>query len=185
MSFVVNTPRLILQVEDASIAEKALIFYDENREYFDRFEPTRPDTFYTLDYQQAAAEYEYNETVKGHSLRYYIYLKNDPERIIGSINLFRIRPMPFSTASIGYKLHHDFWGNGYATESCLAAISVMFSNYNTHRIEAKVAPDNIRSIHVLERLGFTYEGVEYKSVHVQGEFRDHLRYSLLNADHHT
>ena len=184
MSFVVNTPRLILQVEDASIAEKALIFYDENREYFDRFEPTRPESFYTLEYQQAAAEFEYNETVKGHSLRYYIYLKNDLENIIGSINFFNIRPMPFSTASIGYKLHHSFWGNGYATEACLSAISIMFSNYNTHRIEAKVAPDNTRSIHVLERLGFTYEGIEYKSVQVQGMFKDHLRYSLLNTDHH-
>ena len=184
MSFILNTPRLLMQVEDASIAEKALLFYTENRAYFDPYEPTRPEAFYTLDYQQAASEFEYNETVKGHALRYYIYLNNVPEQIIGSINLFNIRPMPFSTASIGYKLHHDFWGNGYATEACLAAISVMFSNYNTHRIEAKVAPDNTRSIHVLERLGFTYEGIEYKSVQVQGQFRDHLRYSLLNADHH-
>lgn len=184
MSFIVNSSRLILRVEDDSIAPRALTFYQENKTYFEPFEPTRPDAFYTLEYQQAAAEYEYNETVKGHALRYYVYLKENPEIIIGSINFFRIRPMPFSTASIGYKFHHDYWKQGYATEGCQAAISVMFSDYNTHRIEAKVSPDNVPSIHLLERLGFTFEGVEYKSVNVQGSFKDHLRYSLLNNDHH-
>ena len=99
MSFIVNTNRLILKVENASIAPKALEFYKENRQYFEAFEPTRTDAFYTIEFQEAAAKYEYDETVKGHSLRYYIYLKNNPDKIIGSINFFRIRPMPFSSAS--------------------------------------------------------------------------------------
>lgn len=185
MSFIVNTNRLILKVENASIAPKALEFYKENRQYFEAFEPTRTDAFYTIEFQEAAAKYEYDETVKGHSLRYYIYLKNNPDKIIGSINFFRIRPMPFSSASIGYKFHHDYWGNGYALESCQAAISIMFSDYNIHRIVAKVSPDNTPSIHLLERMGFIYEGIEYKSVNVAGKFRDHLRYSLINNDHHV
>lgn len=185
MSFLVNTPRLIMKVENDKAADKVLKFYNENRMYFDPFEPTRPEAFYTLEYQQASAQYEYNETMKGHALRYYLYLRNDPSVLVGSVNFFRIRPIPFSSASIGYKLHHDFWGMGFATESCQAAIQVMFSDYNTHRIEAKVSPDNVRSIHVLERLGFTYEGIEYKSVQVDGEFKDHLRYSLLNSDYHV
>ena len=184
MSFIVNTKRLIMKVEDESIAPRALEFYIENREYFDPYEPTRPSTFYTLEYQQAAAEYEYKETVKGHSLRYYVYTKDAPDRIIGSINFFNIRPVPFSTASIGYKFHHEVWGKGYALEGCQAAIAVMFSNYNTHRIEARVSPSNIRSIHLLERLGFSYEGLEYKSVSINGVFTDHQRYSLINSDHH-
>ena len=183
MSFIINTNRLIMRVEDAGIAEKALRFYIENSEYFDMYEPTRPSTFYTLEYQQAAAEYEYKDTIKGRSLRYYVYTSENPERIIGSVNFYSIRPMPFSTAAIGYKFHHEVWGNGYALEGCQAAISVMFSNYNTHRIEAKVSPSNTRSIHLLERLGFTYEGLEYQSVNINGVFMDHSRYSLINSDH--
>jgi len=57
MSFIVNSSRLILRVEDDSIAPRALTFYQENKTYFEPFEPTRPDAFYTLEYQQAAAEY--------------------------------------------------------------------------------------------------------------------------------
>jgi ribosomal-protein-alanine N-acetyltransferase len=185
MSFLVNTDRLILKVEDDSKAEKVLDFYIENRPYFEPYEPTRPNAFYTLEFQQAAIKYEYDDTVKGHSLRYYLYLKDSPDTMIGTINFFNIRPMPFSTASIGYKLHHDYWGRGYATEACQAAISVMFTDYNTHRIEAKVSPENTRSIHVLDRLGFTYEGIEYKSVNVEGIFKDHIRFSLINNDHRS
>lgn len=183
MSFTVESGRLIMHVEDDSIADKVLNFYEENRIYFEPFEPTRPDNFYTLAYQEAAMRYEHSEIIKGHTLRYYVYLKQAPDIIIGSVNFFRIRSAPFSSATIGYKFHHDYWGHGYATEACQAAISVIFSNYNTHRVEARVSPDNISSIHVLERMGFTYEGIEYKSVEVNGVFTDHLRYSLLNNDY--
>ena len=182
MSFSLTTKRLQLHVENESIADKVLEFYVENSLYFDTVEPTRPENFYTLTYQEAALKYEHSETIKGHTIRYFVYKKNNPDVIIGSVNFSKIQGAPFSCATIGYKFHHDYWGYGYATESCQAAINMLFNNYRIHRIEGRVAPDNIPSIHVLERLGFTYEGLEYKSVEVNGVFTDHLRYSLLNND---
>ncbi|MCR5701491.1 MAG: GNAT family N-acetyltransferase [Lachnospiraceae bacterium] len=184
MSFLVETDRLILKVEDESIAKKVLLFYEENKKYFEPYEATRPDNFYSIEYQTAAMQCEYTEAAKAHSLRYYIYPKSEPDTLIGTVNFANIRPHPFASTVIGYKLHHDYWGNGYITEACLAGINIMFSDYRMHRIEGKVAPDNTRSIHVLERLGFTYEGTEYKSVEVNGTFTDHRRYSLLNNDYH-
>lgn len=179
MSFRLTTDRLILQVEDSSKAEQILSFYDKNSMVFDRFEPTRPEHFYTLTYQKAALQYEYSEIVKGKTLRYYIYLKNSPDTIIGSLNFSCIQHGPFSRASIGYKIDRDHQGHGYAAEACQAAIPVLFSNYKIHRIEARVSPDNIASIKLLEKLGFQFEGMEYKSVEVNGIFQDHFRYSLI------
>ena len=182
MSFRLITDRLILQVEDSSKAEQILSFYEKNHMVFDCFEPTRPDNFYTLTYQQAALQYEYSEIVKGKTLRYYIYLKESPDTIIGSLNFSRIEHGPFSRASIGYKIDRDYQNQGYATEGCQAAIPVLFSNYRIHRIEARVSPDNIPSIKLLEHLGFQFEGMEYKSVEVNGVFQDHFRYSLIAPD---
>ena len=184
MSFSLTTNRLLLHVEDESIADKVLDFYIENQLFFDNVEPTRPNNFYTLAYQEAALKYEHSETIKGHTIRYFVYRKENPDIIIGSVNFSKIQGAPFSCASIGYKFHHDYWGQGYATESCQAAISMLFSDYRIHRIEGRVLTDNISSIHVLERLGFTYEGREYKSVEINGVFTDHFRYSLLNNDFH-
>lgn len=180
MSFRLTTNRLLLQVEDASKAQEVLTFYQNNQSVFDPFEPTRPENFYTLSYQKAVMQYEYADIIKGKSLRYYIYLRTAPETIIGSVNFSKILHGPFCATSIGYKIDISHQGNGYATEACQAAIPVIFSNYQIHRIEARVAPNNIASIKLLERLNFRFEGIEYQSVEVNGHYQDHYRYSLLS-----
>ena len=179
MSFTLSTERLLLRVEDSTKARDVLAFYQNNKELFEKYEPTRSSGFYTLDYQETVMNYEYSETVKGHTLRYYVYEKNEPDTIIGSVNFTRIEHGPFSRTMIGYKFDAAYHKKGYAYEACLAAIDIIFSNYKIHRIEARVAPDNIPSIKLLEKLGFQFEGIEYESVEVNGSFKDHYRYSLL------
>lgn len=179
MSFMITTDRLILKVLDSTYAPEVLTLYQNNRTLFETFDPTRPDNFYTLDFQTTFMDYEYQDIIKGKTLRYYIYLQEDPNTIIGSVNFSSITHGPFSRTSIGYKLDERYHGFGYAEEACQAAIEVIFSNYKIHRIEARVAPENIPSIKLLERLGFLYEGIEYKGVEVNGSFRDHYRYALI------
>lgn len=181
MSFTLTTDRLILQVEDSQKAAMVLSLYQKNKDLFERFEPTRPNNFYTLDFQATFMDIEYKDTIKGTTLRYYIYLKEAPDTIIGSVNFSNIKHGPFSSATIGYKMDCSYHHQGYAVEACKAAIDVLFCNYKIHRIEARVAPDNIPSIKVLERLGFTFEGIEYSSVEIRGEFKDHYRYGLIST----
>lgn len=182
MSFILETERLILRIEDSNKTADILAFYRNNKTLFERFEPTRPHNFYTESYQRASISYEYSQIIKGKTLRYYIYLKEQPDIIIGSVNFFRMEHGPFSRTSIGYKLDAAYHGNGYAFEACQAAIPVIFDNYKIHRIEAKVAPYNTPSIKLLEHLGFRFEGIEYQSVEINGHFTDHYRYSLLSSD---
>lgn len=182
MSFHLTTDRLLLQVENATKAPDVLAFYQHNQSLFDQFEPTRPENFYTLPYQKAAMQFEYSQIINGKCLRYYIYLREIPDTIIGSVNFSHIEHGPFSRATIGYKIDASYHNNGYATEACKAAIPVIFSNYNIHRIEARVAPGNIPSIKLLENLQFRFEGIEYQSVEVNGNYEDHYRYSLLSSD---
>ncbi len=183
MSFQLTTDRLILKIEDSNKTSAILAFYRNNKELFERFEPTRPQNFYTEAYQSASISYEYSEIIKGKTLRYYVYLKEQPETIIGSVNFSRMEHGPFSKTSIGYKFDARYHGHGYALEACQAAIPVIFTNYKIHRLEARVAPDNLPSIKLLEQLGFRFEGIEYESVEVNGHFTDHYRYSLLAPEH--
>lgn len=181
MSFILTTKRLILKIENSSKANDVLKFYEKNKILFERYEPTRPRNFYTLSYQTASMNYEYNEILKGKTLRYYVYLKENSEKIIGIVNFSRIEHGPFSRASIGYKFDPAFHHMGYAYEACQAALAILFSNYKIHRIEARVAPENIPSIQLLEHLGFLYEGIEYQGVEVNGQFKDHYRYGLIST----
>ena len=63
-----------MKVEDDSIASRVLRFYKENRIYFDPYEPTRSEQFYTLDYHDAYLRAEYNQIIHGKALRYFVYL---------------------------------------------------------------------------------------------------------------
>ena len=55
---------------------------------------------------------------------------------------------------IGYILHPDHWGRGYAREALAAVISHLFASRGLDRIIADVDPRNAASIGLLLRLGF-------------------------------
>lgn len=50
----------------------------------------------------------------------------------------------------------DYWGKGYARESCNKLIELEFAN-GIHRIFAECDPDNLASWRLLESLGFVRE----------------------------
>lgn len=69
-----------------------------------------------------------------------------------------------NTWQIGYLFRPQYWGNGYATESCLAAIDSLrqeLEGIAAHRrviLMAYVDPGNEESMNVLKKLGFNVVG---------------------------
>lgn len=59
---------------------------------------------------------------------------------------------------LGYAIGEDYWGHGYITEAARAVIEYGFVELNLDLISAYCFPFNARSKHVLEKLGFKYEG---------------------------
>lgn len=60
---------------------------------------------------------------------------------------------------IGYWIGIDHIGKGYATEAVSALVKTGFEIEGLSRIEIRCAPDNFRSQHVPEKLGFEMEGI--------------------------
>jgi RimJ/RimL family protein N-acetyltransferase len=58
----------------------------------------------------------------------------------------------------------------------------LFLSKEIVRIEAETNPENIASKRVLEKAGFTKEGLIRKSVFIRGEWRDGILYSILRED---
>ena len=156
---------------------------EENREFFDKYEPVHSDRYYTLDLQTKMMEQEVRNMDNLTSAYYYFSLKEEPDKVIGSISFVRIRPEPYASVIFGYNLHEKYQGHGYCTEACKASIEHVLSIARIHRIESRVLTDNEKSVHVLERLGFFHEGFEKASILIGGEFRDHLRYAYLNPNY--
>ena len=65
---------------------------------------------------------------------------------------------------IGYWIDINHIGKGYATEAVSALVKTGFAIEGLSRIEIRCAPDNIRSQHVPEKLGFRMESIIKRSL---------------------
>jgi ribosomal-protein-alanine N-acetyltransferase len=165
-------------------ADKVLAFYIRNKEYFEPWEPVRDPNFYTLSFQQLTLSVEYHLFLQSKLLRFWVFLRRDPQTIIGTVNFYNIIPGAYSSCQIGYKLDKEYTGNGYAIESIQAGMGVLFEEYRLHRIEANIMPRNDRSINLIKKLGFTYEGTSKSSIKINNQWEDHDRYSFICNQYH-
>jgi ribosomal-protein-alanine N-acetyltransferase len=58
---------------------------------------------------------------------------------------------------LGYRLMVAYWGRGLATEASLACVNYGFQTLELKRIIGLVAPQNHRSVRVLEKCGMAFE----------------------------
>ena len=89
-----------------------------------------------------------------------IELKN-LHKMIGNVYMGK---RDFEALEIGYVFNRNYWGYGYAAESCKALIQQAFSN-GVHRIYAECDPNNKSSWKLLEALGFQREAYFRKNVY--------------------
>jgi ribosomal-protein-alanine N-acetyltransferase len=85
-------------------------------------------------------------------------------------------------AELGYDLARESWGRGAATAVASAVLDYGFSEMGLNRIEAVVMTANSRSERVLEKLGFTREGVLRQYKHARGEWKDYTIHSVLQEE---
>ena len=109
----------------------------------------------------------------------YVYGAFDPETgsVVGGTGL-RPRVGP-GGLEIGYWVHVDHLGRGFATEMTAALARVAIESLKVRRVEVRCAPDNRRSMRIPERLGFTREA-ERRRIHQQpdGSLRDVVVWTL-------
>ena len=179
MNFEYETERLILRLPSMDFLRELLEFQMRNRELFEKYEPTRPDNFYTLAYQQSVLKYELKLALKQQTVRFYVFSKKYPQKIIGTVCLHNLMAAPYSCAEVGYKFDTAFQHQGFATEALAQVPAVGFGSLQLHRIFARVMPENIPSVRLLERLGFVCEGMEQECLLIQGKWTNHLRYARL------
>jgi len=179
MKFLLNTDRLILKVLNSDSANDVLKFYMDNSDIFEKYEPMLGDDFYTLSHQEKILEYEYKSIVNLNMIRYWIFSKDNPNEIIGTVSLRNIVKPIYSSCTIGYKMDRNHMNMGYCSEAISCIIPHVSDDLGIHRFEALVLPDNAPSIHMLEKLGFTKEGLLRDKITIQNVRKDHYMFSYI------
>lgn len=175
-----ETERLILKVLTPEYCHSVLRFYYRNQTFFRPYDPVYPPGYFTPVYQKIGLVYEYKSYLSGKSVRYYIFRKDSPHSIIGTVSFTNILYDMQKKATVGYKFDHQHQHHGYATESLQKGIEIMFSELGIHRLEAFIMPSNEPSRRLIKRLGFTYEGIALENLLIQNQWTDHEQYSLLS-----
>lgn len=180
MNTVYQTERLILKILTPDYHRSVLDFQIRNRERFEQYEPTRVGNFYTTSHQQAILKCEYKLATKLSTIRFYVFRKEDPHTIIGTVCLHDVLRVPYCCCEIGYKFDYAYLHQGYAREAVKKVLEIAFLDLRLHRVFARVVPDNTPSINLLKSLSFTEEGLERGCTQIQGKWTDHLRFAKLS-----
>ena len=76
--------------------------------------------------------------------------------LVGRVGCWR--PEGWPGLEVGWTLRRRFWGRGYATEAARASVAYAFEALDQTRVISLIAPENVNSIRVAERLGEKPEG---------------------------
>jgi [ribosomal protein S5]-alanine N-acetyltransferase len=110
---------------------------------------------------------------------YYMAVTASTEKLIGFV---RLALGGVKSAKLGYAIHADYWGCGYATDAAKTLIAYGFTQLDLHRITAAIGPDSASSIAVAHKVGMQYEGTLRDHVFTNGSWRDSLLYSILTTE---
>lgn len=69
----------------------------------------------------------------------------------------RTDPHPPRVVEIGWRLAHSAWGQGLATEGAHAVVRYAFETLNLPSLVSFTVPTNLRSRHVMEKIGMLHD----------------------------
>jgi ribosomal-protein-alanine N-acetyltransferase len=121
------------------------------------------------------------ELARDESFSFLIFREHD-DTLVGGLSLGHVRRGVSQAATLGYWMGEPYAGKGYMSRAVRAVLAYAFEKQGLHRIEAACLPNNEPSKRLLERLGFTQEGYARAYLNINGQWRDHLLFALLDMD---
>ena len=103
-------------------------------------------------------------------------------KILGGINLTKIRHGMSGSATLGYWMGKPYAGKGFMKKAVQGILTHAFFDLNLNRIEAACLPHNERSKKLLQSSGFVEEGYARQYLEINGVREDHLLFAILKSD---
>lgn len=151
---------------------------EQNRSWLRQWEATSPDGPVSLD-MRSGVRRSLQQYRDGSGVPFV--MEYDGE-VAGQLNVWGIARGSLSSATIGYWVSERFAGRGITPTSVALATDVCFEDLRLHRMEICIRPENAKSLRVVEKLGFRYEGLRRRYIHIDGDWRDHYAFALVRDE---
>ena len=161
-----------VRVRDARVLGEELAL---NRAWLQPWEATDPSGPYRMHAKNLIRALLDGER-QGHILPYLIEYEG---AVAGQLNVSGIAYGSVSSASIGYWISERYAGQGLTPTAVALATDYCFRRLRLHRIEICIRPENAPSLRVVQKLGFRYEGLRRRYIHIDGDWRDHFCFALV------
>ena len=102
-------------------------------------------------------------------------------RVVGDLGVHFV-DVANQQCEVGCTLGKEHQGRGLATAAMKAVVDLLFVELEKHRVTASVDPRNLRSIALVERLGFRREAHFRESLFLKGEWVDDVIYAVLGKE---
>ena len=102
--------------------------------------------------------------------------------LAGGLTLSNVRRGVAQSCSLGYWAGERFAGRGLVSDAVRAVLPFCFGPLGLHRVEAACLENNLPSQHVLAAAGFRPEGLARAYLRIDGRWRDHLLFAVLDED---
>jgi [ribosomal protein S5]-alanine N-acetyltransferase len=160
-----------IRLKDTRALERALV---DNRGWLRQWEATNPHGPLSFDVRASIRSLQANARA-GLGLPYAIEYNGE---FAGQLNVSSISYGSLSSATIGYWVSEQFAGKNVTPTAVALATDHCFFGLGLHRMEICIRPENAPSLRVVEKLGFRYEGLRRRYIHINGDWRDHFCFAL-------
>ena len=161
-----------IRLRDARRLEEELLL---NRSWLRKWEATSPYTPVAFD-TRASIRNLLAHSRSGSGLPFIVEYEGE---LAGQLNVSSITWGSLSSATIGYWVAQRFAGKSVTPTAVALATDYCFSQLGLHRMEICIRPENAPSLRVVEKLGFRYEGLRRRFIHIDGDWRDHFSFGLV------
>jgi ribosomal-protein-alanine N-acetyltransferase len=182
-------PRIRLDRERTAIRPLGLRDVDEftdaviaNREHTAPWEPIHAEAHYTRAGQTETLRRDVEAWELGTGYAFSVLDRAEGDAIIGRIALGNVVHGAWRNATLGYWTAAAVGGRGHATAAAVLICEFAFDHAGLHRIQPAVIPRNLRSIRVVEKAGFRYEGRALRYLNIAGSWEDHEIYAMTLED---
>jgi ribosomal-protein-alanine N-acetyltransferase len=161
-----------IRLRDARALERELL---DNRGWLRKWEASNPHAPMSFDVRSGIRSLQANARA-GFGLPFVIEYEG---QFAGQLNVSSITYGSLSSATIGYWVSERFAGKNATPTAVALATDYCFFQVGLHRMEICIRPENAASLRVVEKLGFRYEGLRRRYIHINGDWRDHFCFGLL------
>jgi ribosomal-protein-alanine N-acetyltransferase len=153
----------------------------QSRDFLTPWEPTWTSSELTKVSFRRRLKYYARDLREDLGYAFFLF-RNSDDALLGGVTLSNVRRGVTQACTLGYWVGAPFARQGFMTAGVEAVIPFVFDTLRLHRLEAACIPGNEASKRLLERTGFSYEGLARSYLKINGMWQDHLLYALVEND---